>query len=215
MNTIELIQESKAVADLAWDAVKVSDPHHFGMYLRHADTSEGDHNYARALLSGSTRSREHNELTIAAASDLVNFLEHRIGWGNPDLLPQGSMWCRDRELVIAAMMQYQDRIIHTQQMGVAGARAEAGLERMLRDMVDTYGTMAGDAVANSNKIIHNIREKLDPLFEDGLRLSEHKKIREEPKPDIPADRVQKLAQQLNQPASSASPRTDDPWGGPK
>jgi hypothetical protein len=215
MERMELMKRSKAVADLAWNAVKVSDPTHPGMYIRHADVEEGDHHYARGLLNGNVTAQEYSGVLvdpalIHAANDLVDFLQHHVGWGDSPLVSkQGD----DAELGIASLIQYQNRVREHLQMGVAGERAEAGMERLLLDFAGTY------AISNPATSIQIVREKLDPLFEDGLRLSDHQKLSGGAAPNDP--QLDRLARQMldtspqqQRPTNIEQvrgPRADDPW----
>ena len=171
MGNVELMKRSKAVADLAWAAVKVSDPLQTGMYVHHANVAEGDHHYAQAILSGNATAQEYSGVLvdpalIKAANDLVDFFQNHVGWENP---PRSSNRGQDAELGIASMIQYQN-LIRERQMGIVGDRAEAGMEKLLLNFAGSYPT------SQPERVIEAVREKLDPLFEDGLRLSDHQRM---------------------------------------
>lgn len=220
MEVVELIKQSKAVADLVWNAVKVSNPAQPGMYVRHiANVTEGDHHYAQGLLNGNVTAREYSGVLVSpalihTANDLVNFLQHHVGWG--DSLRVSTNRGDDVDLSIASMIQYQNRVREHLQMGVAGERAEAGMERLLLAFAGTY------PISNPATSIQSVREKLDPLFEDGLRLSDHQKLSGGAAPNDP--QLDRLARQILdtpqrpvQPSNSSlmaqsrGPRADDPW----
>jgi len=227
MGNVELMKRSKAVADLAWAAVKVSDPLQPGMYVRHADVAEGDHHYARAILSGNATAQEYGGVLvdpdlIKAANDLVDFFQNHVGWENPP--PPSRARFSDVDLGIASMIQYQK---HTreEQMGIIGERAEAGMEKLLLNFAGGY------PISQPGAAIEAVREKLDPLFEDGLRLSDHQRMSGGFAPNDPQldqlarhlvstaqrptdmDQMRGRAQRQAAPAPAvrSGPRADDPW----
>ncbi|WP_414041552.1 hypothetical protein ACJU26_05680 [Acidithiobacillus sp. M4-SHS-6] len=223
MEVMELIQQSQAVADLAWDAVKASDPRRTGLWERHADVTEGDHHYARDVLSGKVRAQEYNgvQLTpemIESAKDLVNFLQYRVGWGDPHGTGMGpSANASNAILNIAALMQYQNRIVQKQQMGMAGQRPNKGMEALLLQFA------SGHPVGHPETIIQKVREKLDPLFEDGLRLSDHQRMFGGAVPAVAHNpQLDQLAKKLLDDANRHDPvpvqarpvkaAASDPWG---
>ncbi len=228
MESFELIRQSRIVAQMAWDAVKVANPQEMGMYMRHPDVAEGDHEYAKSIIRDESDNRRlefHGEVTTPgmrfAARDLVGFLQHRIGWGNE---PYGNRG-KDVEFGIASMIQYQN-LIREHQAGFTGERAEAGMEKLLTGFAGSY------AISNPQSAIEAAREKLDPLFEDGLRLSDHQRMSNSAAPDDP--RLDQLAQKIMgaterhtdmeqargrlqrqeapAPVVRNGPRADDPWG---
>ncbi|MDA8152918.1 MAG: hypothetical protein M0003_09435 [Acidithiobacillus sp.] len=226
MEVMELIQRSKAAAELAWDAVKVSNPAQPGMTMRHADVPEGDHHYAREILDGSVSAQEYGGVRvdrdlIDAARNLVDFLQYHTGWGDPTRVQPLSG--NNMELGIASMIQYQNRIREQHQMGMAGNRAQAGMERLLVHFAALY------PVGHPEASVRTIQEKLDPLFEDGLRLSDHQRMAVPSMEAAATDpQLDRLARQLashpqtpesrvrsDSPRSSSprsGPRADDPWG---
>ena len=228
MGNVELMKRSKAVADLAWAAVQVSDPRLPGASVRHADVAEGDHRYARAILSGNATAQEYGGVLvdpdlIKAANDLVDFFQNHVGWENP---PPSSNRANSSEvdLGIASMIQYQNHI-REGQMGVIGERAEAGMEKLLLNFAGSY------SISQPERSIEIVREKLDPLFEDGLRLSDHQRMSGGFGPDDPhldqlarqivgtaqrptdMDQMRGRAQRQPAPAPAvrSGPRADDPW----
>lgn len=227
MNSIELIERSKAVADLVWNAVEVSVPYAMGKTMRHTDVSEDDHRKARNILSGDVTARMFgNALVdpnlISTANDLATFLENRVGWGEDLNFSGYQSRDKDAELGVAAMIQYQTKI-RENQMGIAGKRMESGLEKLLLEFAGTY------PVSRPEFTIQAVQGKLDPLFEDGLRLSDHQRIASNAvEDDLEVDpkvspEVEVLAKQLakgwrgerQEPQAVQTiqgPRADDPWG---
>ncbi|MHB1644179.1 MAG: hypothetical protein ACYCS8_16285 [Acidithiobacillus sp.] len=223
MEIMELMTQSKAVADLVWDAVKISNPDLPGMMMRHADVEEGDHHYARGILSGNATVQEVGGVLVDSnlihtAKDLVYFLQHRVGWGSDSANDGGFHQGNDIELGIASMIQYQNRIRDHFQMGMAGERMNAGLDKLLLNFAGTYST------SRPETSIRMVQEKLDPLFEDGLHLSDHQRMSGTSRGTAPVDpQIDHLAQQmLEQRAGRISrqksqmdqirgPRADDPW----
>ena len=231
MGNVELMKRSKAVADLAWAAVQVSDPRLPGASVRHADVAEGDHRYAQGLLNGNATAREYGGVPvdpdlIKAANDLVDFFQNHVGWENPPPSSNRASFS-DVDLGIASMIQYQNHI-REGQMGVIGERAEAGMEKLLLNFAGSY------PISQPEGSIEIIREKLDPLFEDGLRLSDHQRMSGGFAPNDP--QLDQLARQIvgtqqateratdmeqrdgrlsRQPAPApavrSGPRADDPW----
>ena len=231
MGNVELMKRSKAVADLAWAAVKVSDPLQPGMYVRHADVAEGDHHYARGILSGNVTAQEYSGVLvdpalIKAANDLVDFFQNHVGWESPPPSFNRASFS-DADLGIASMIQYQNHI-REEQMGVIGERAEAGMEKLLLNFAGSY------PISQPKAIVETIREMLDPLFEDGLRLSDHQRmsggfatddshldqlVRQIVGTQQATERVTDMEQRdgrlVRQPAPAPAvrsrPRADDPW----
>ena len=231
MEIFELIGQSQTVARMVWDAVKVANPQEMGMYMRHPDVAEGDHEYAKSIIRGEPGQRVdfQGELVtpsmIFTAQDMVNFLQHRTGWGNEDDFDSSdSVRGNDVELSVASMIQYQNQI-RKHQMGLAGERAEAGMEKLLLHFAGSYPIIQPGAVIDA------VREKLDPLFEDGLRLSDHQRMSGGSGPDDPhldqlarhlvrtaqrptdMDQMRGRAQRQPAPAPAvrSGPRADDPW----
>ena len=233
MGNVELMKRSKAVADLAWAAVKVSDPLQPGMYVRHADVAEGDHHYARAILSGNATAQEYCGVLvdpdlIKAANDLVDFCQNHVGWENPPPSSNRASFS-DVDLGIASMIQYQKHI-REEQVGIIGERAEAGMEKLLLNFAGSY------PISQPGAAIEAIREKLDPLFEDGLRLSDHQRMsggfapndpqldqlarhlvgaQRQPPTERATDMKQRDDRLVRGPAPApvvrSGPRADDPW----
>ena len=227
MEIFELIQQSQTVARLVWDAVKVSNPQEMGIYMRHPDVAEGDHEYAKSIVWSEPKQRIdfQGELVtptmVFTARDLVNFLQRRTGWGS-ELSSNGRG--DDVELGIASMIQYQNQI-RKHQIGIVGERAEAGMEKLLANFACAY------PVSQPERAIETVREKLDPLFEDGLRLSDHQRMSGGSGPDDPhldqlarhlvstaqrptdMDQMRGRAQRQPAPAPAvrSGPRADDPW----
>ena len=230
MEIFELIQQSQTVARMVWDAVKVANPQEMGMYMRHPDVAEGDHEYAKSIVWSEPKQRIdfQGELVtptmVFTARDLVNFLQRRTGWGS-ELSSNGRG--DDVELGIASMIQYQNQI-RKHQIGIVGERAEAGMEKLLANFACAY------PVSQPERAIETVREKLDPLFEDGLRLSDHQRMFGGFAPDDP--HLDQLARQIvgtqqateratdmeqrngrlsrqpvPAPAVRSGPRADDPW----
>lgn len=173
MDSFELITSSKAVADMAWDAVKVSNPAKAnpGGY-RHEDVTEGDHQYAIQVLSREISVREYrgawiNNHLISTAHDLVTFIQSQTGWATNTVVYSEK---NDVELGVASMIQYQNRIreqLKPSTPNDRNDRMEVGLEKLLLNFTGTY------PLVHSESIIQTVRERLDPIFETGLRLSDY------------------------------------------
>ncbi len=199
METVELIQQSRLAAQIAWDAVKVSNPRQTGQYMRHADVNEGDHEIARRLLQQhllpGDRPLEYRDQkaypeTVQIARELVEFLQEGMGWGNPQRL---SSVQTEPELATAGMLQYQ-QIVRERNGGDLGERAEQNLQQLLWSFVLRYTGAATDLIARTDR-------RINPIFEDGSRLSDYTtSAKEDP-------RLNQLVHSL---AHSETPKRPDP-----
>lgn len=188
MKTVEFIQEAELAAALAWKAAKVSDPNQPGKFSRHADVTEEEHRLA--LESLAVRSGP----AYFAANDVKSFVEE-MGWGGG--AQAASLGGRAPDMAIAAMLKYQELIRSHAPGGDVGERAEAGMKKLLQSFASIY-------TGTPEATIQAVQERLDPLFEDGTRLSQHRQFAT-PSRQVSDPRIDQLAKRLaagHQPVST-------------
>ncbi|AIA55421.1 hypothetical protein [Acidithiobacillus caldus] len=90
---------------------------------------------------------------------------------------------------MAVFLKYQDRVReHVGGDWDLGTRAEAGMKKLLHRFGLFY-------TPDPEKLAEFVRERLDPLFEDGTRLSQHRSTTSAPSRSDP--RVDQLAHSLS------------------
>jgi hypothetical protein len=98
---------------------------------------------------------------------VADYLERGTGWGQPFLATD---YRADAWLAVATMTQYQS-IIRQQAGGDMGAKAEEGMQKVLERFAGAYQNQ----MADPKKLIDQVREQVNPVFEDGTRLSDHQR----------------------------------------
>lgn len=214
MEAFEFIRQAELAAQLAWEAAKVANPAQLGTYQKHPDVSDNQHHYARDLLvrgmQGQPVTYDGHRLDpqfILAANGVKHFVES-IGWGGTSV---ASSEPSSKECAMAVFLKYQDRI-RQRAGGDLGTRAEAGMNKLQHRFGLFY-------TPDPEKLAEFVRERLDPLFEDGTRLSQHHSTTSAASRSDP--RVDQLAQTLShrfaqESASRDTARSGSSWsmGGP-